>query len=56
LKKNDGPPHLSHGGNRNPSPILRHAGSLVLKVAADFVDLFRDIRGKSYRFAQALAP
>ena len=39
-----------------PGKVVRHAGALVLKVAAGFIDLFRDIRGKSYQLAQALAP
>ena len=39
-----------------PGKVVRHAGALVLKVAAGFVELFRDIRSKSYHLAQALAP
>lgn len=39
-----------------PGKVVRHAGTLALKIAAEFVDLFRDIRGKSYQLAQALAP
>ena len=39
-----------------PGKVVRHAGVLVLKVAAGLVDLFRDIRSKSYQLAQALAP
>lgn len=36
-----------------PGQVLRHAGSWVLQVAADAVDLFRSIRARS--FAQAVA-
>ena len=39
-----------------PGKVVRHAGTLVLKVAADFIELFRDIRSKSYKMAQALGP
>jgi len=39
-----------------PGKVVRHAGALMLKIAAGFVDLFRDIRCKSYQLAQALAP
>ncbi|MEF8721680.1 MAG: hypothetical protein ABTR92_05775 [Candidatus Accumulibacter phosphatis] len=36
-----------------PGKVVRHAGSWVLKVAADTADLFRRIRTRS--FAQAMA-
>lgn len=36
-----------------PGKVVRHAGSWVLKVAADTVDLFRTIRARS--FAQAVS-
>ena len=39
-----------------PGKVVRHAGALMLKISAGFVDLFRDIRCKSYQLAQALAP
>jgi hypothetical protein len=39
-----------------PGKVVRHAGALVLKVSARFVELFRDTRSKSYQLAQALAP
>lgn len=39
-----------------PGKVVRHAGTLVLKVAAGFVEMFRDIRSKSHQLAQALAP
>jgi len=39
-----------------PGKVVRHAGALVLKVAAGLIELFRDIRSKSYQLAQALAP
>lgn len=39
-----------------PGRVVRHAGALALKVAARLVELFRDIRSKSYQMAQALAP
>ena len=39
-----------------PGKVVRHAGSLVLKIAAGFIELFRDIRSKSNQLAQALAP
>ena len=39
-----------------PGKVVRHAGALMLKIAAGFVDLFRNIRCKSYQLALALAP
>ncbi len=39
-----------------PGKGVQHAGAWVLKVAADVVALFRDIRAKSFILAQALAP
>ena len=39
-----------------PGKVVRHAGAWVLKVATDVVELFRDIRAKSFTLAQALAP
>ena len=39
-----------------PGKVVRHAGALVLKVAAGFVVRFQDIRSKSDHLAQALAP
>lgn len=39
-----------------PGKVVRHAGSLVLKIAAGSVELFRDIRRKTNQLAQALAP
>lgn len=39
-----------------PGKGVRQAGAWVLKVAADVVALFRDIRAKSVILAQALAP
>jgi hypothetical protein len=39
-----------------PGRVVRHAGSLVLKIAAEFVELFRDIRRKSFQLAQASSP
>lgn len=39
-----------------PGKVVRHAGSLVLRIAAEFVELFRDIRRKSLHMAQAFSP
>ena len=39
-----------------PGKVVRHAGALVLKVAAGLVEQFGDIRKKSHALAQALAP
>jgi len=39
-----------------PGKVVRHARKLVLKIAAEFVELFQDIRYKSYQLAQSLAP
>jgi hypothetical protein len=39
-----------------PGKVVRHAGALVLKIAAEFVELFRDIRRKSWQLAQAFTP
>ena len=36
--------------------VIRHAGSWVLKIAAEALDLFRGIRAKSLDFAQRFAP
>jgi hypothetical protein len=36
--------------------VVRHAESLVLKIAAEFVELFRAIRRKSFHLAQAFSP
>lgn len=39
-----------------PGKVVRHAGALVLKIAASALDLFRAIRARSYAMAQAMAP
>ena len=39
-----------------PGKVVHHARILVLKVAAEFVELFKNIRTKSYQLAQSLAP
>jgi len=39
-----------------PGKVVRHAGALVLKVAAGFVDLFREIRSKSFRLSETFTP
>jgi hypothetical protein len=39
-----------------PGKVVRHARKLVLKIAAGFVELFQDIRCKSYQLAQSLVP
>jgi hypothetical protein len=39
-----------------PGKVVRHAGALVLKIAAEFVELFRDIRNKSFHLVQAFSP
>jgi len=39
-----------------PGKVLRHAGALVLKVAAGLVEQFAGISKKSHALAQALAP
>lgn len=39
-----------------PGKVVRHARTRVLKIAAEFVELFQDIRCKSYQLAQSLAP
>lgn len=37
-----------------PGKLVRHARTLTLKIAAEFVKLFRDIRIKSYQLTQSL--
>ncbi|PTQ89918.1 Transposase DDE domain group 1 [Nitrosomonas aestuarii] len=39
-----------------PGKLVRHARSLVLKIATESVELFQNIRTKSYQLAQSLAP
>jgi len=39
-----------------PGKVVRHAGALVLRIAAEFVELFRTIRRKSLHMAQAFSP
>lgn len=39
-----------------PGKVVRHAGLLVLKIAAELIELFRDIRSKSLHLAQAFSP
>ena len=39
-----------------PGKVVRHARKLVLKIAAEFVELFQDIRCKSYQLAQSFVP
>lgn len=39
-----------------PGKLVRHARTLTLKIATEFVELFGDIRSKSYQLAQSLAP
>ena len=39
-----------------PGKVVRHAGTWVLKVAADTVDLFRSIRAGSFALARAMSP
>jgi hypothetical protein len=39
-----------------PGKVVRHAGTWVLKVAREVVDLFRSIRARSFELAQAMSP
>jgi hypothetical protein len=39
-----------------PGKVVQHARTLTLKIAAEFVELFRDIRSKSYQLAQSFTP
>lgn len=39
-----------------PGKVVHHARTLILKIATEFVDLFNDIRSKSYQLAQSLSP
>ncbi len=39
-----------------PGKVVRHAGTWVLKVATEAVDLFRSIRARSFVLAQAMSP
>lgn len=39
-----------------PGKVVRHAGALILKVAAEVIDLFRSIRHQSFAQAQAFSP
>ena len=39
-----------------PGKLVRHARTLVLKIAAESVELFQNIRTKSYQLAQSFAP
>lgn len=39
-----------------PGKLVRRARTLVLKITAEFVELFNNIRTKSYQLAQSLAP
>ena len=39
-----------------PGKLVRHARTLTLKIATESVELFQNIRIKSYQLAQSLAP
>ncbi|MBL0010708.1 MAG: hypothetical protein IPP22_06300 [Nitrosomonas sp.] len=45
---------LATVSSARPGKIVRHARKLVLQIAAEFVELFQDIRCKSYQLAQSL--